>query len=141
MKTPITAIASLPTLRFTLSPPRKAPQFTALDTPSRIRSVSTTRRPSFPLFLQTEIKAHHKTFSGKIHTRYLSHLIRQKLLGYKQLFLLPLQREDRSDGGTLHRSLLRRGGKPNGRGRDGLGHCIISGRVDIGKHPKDVVLI
>ncbi len=45
---------------------------------------------------------------------------------------------DRKAGGTLHKSLRRRGKKPNRRGRDGSGRGVIPGRVDISKRPREV---
>ena len=46
--------------------------------------------------------------------------------------------EDRKAGGVLHKSLRRRGKKPNRRGRDGSGRGVIPGRVDISKRPLEV---
>lgn len=46
--------------------------------------------------------------------------------------------EDRAAGGTLYKSLRRRGKKPNRRGRDGSGRGVIPGRVDIRERPKEV---
>ncbi|MXW44079.1 MAG: IS30 family transposase, partial [Candidatus Dadabacteria bacterium] len=46
--------------------------------------------------------------------------------------------EDRKAGGVLHKSLRRRGKKPNRRGRDGSGRGVIPGRVDISKRPAEV---
>ena len=43
--------------------------------------------------------------------------------------------EDRKAGGVLHKSLRRRGKKPNRRGTDGSGRGVIPGRVDISKRP------
>ena len=45
---------------------------------------------------------------------------------------------DKADGGTLYKSLRRRGKKPNRRGRDGSGRGVIPGRVDISKRPTEV---
>ena len=45
---------------------------------------------------------------------------------------------DKADGGTLYKSLRRRGKKPNRRGRDGSGRGVIPGRVDISKRPREV---
>lgn len=45
---------------------------------------------------------------------------------------------DKADGGTLYKSLRRRGKKPNRRGRDGSGRGVIPGRVDISKRPSEV---
>ena len=44
---------------------------------------------------------------------------------------------DRATGGTLYKSLRRRGKKPNRRGRDGCGRGVIAGRVDISERPKE----
>ena len=45
---------------------------------------------------------------------------------------------DKAAGGTLYKSLRRRGKKPNRRGRDGSGRGVIPGRVDISKRPTEV---